>query len=70
MTEAFLHHPGMTAEQIDDDKDEHDSKPLTRKFISLKGVMEEVNEVGSPIARVAARALVFDLMYLLARAEK
>jgi hypothetical protein len=67
MAEAFTHHSGMTHEQIDDDKDEHDSKPLNRKFISPQGTLSEANESGAPIHRVAARALVFDLMYLLAR---
>ena len=67
MTEAFTHHPGMTHEQIDEDKDEHESKSLNRKFISPQGALTEANEAGLPIHRVAARALVFDLMYLLAR---
>jgi hypothetical protein len=70
MAEAFTHHSGMTHEQIDDDKDEHDSKPLNRKFISSLGALTEANEVAAPIHRVAARALVFDLMYLLARTAK
>jgi hypothetical protein len=67
MAEAFAHHSGMTHEQIDDDKEAHDSKPQNRKFISSLGVLTEANEVGVPIHRVAARALVFDLKYLLAR---
>lgn len=67
MAEAFTHHSGMTHEQVDDDKDEHDSKSLNRKFISALGALTEANEVAAPIHRAAARALVFDLMYLLAR---
>ncbi|MBC7608956.1 MAG: hypothetical protein H7228_05165 [Polaromonas sp.] len=60
----------MTHEQIADDNDEHDSKPLNRKFISALGALTEANEAGAPIHRVAASALVFDLMYLLARSSK
>ena len=67
MVEAFTPHPTMTHEQIDDDREEHDSKPSNRKFISPQGALTETNETSAPIHRVAARALVFDLMYLLAR---
>ncbi len=67
MAEAFTHHSGMTHEQVDEDKEEHDSKPPNRKFISAQGTLSEANEAGAPMHRVAARALVFDLMYLLAR---
>lgn len=70
MTEAFLHHPSMTLEEIDDDKDEHDSKSTSRKFISAQGALTEANETAGPLHRVAARALVFDLTYLLARSAK
>jgi hypothetical protein len=70
MTEAFLHHPSMTLEEIDDDKDDHDSKSASRKFISAQGVLTEANETAARLHRVAARALVFDLTYLLARSAK
>jgi hypothetical protein len=67
MVEAFTHHPGMTHNQTDDDEDEHDSKAPKRIFISPQGALTETNEADSPLHRVAARALVFDMMYLLAR---
>lgn len=70
MTEAFKHHPGMTHNQTDDDADENDGKSAKRTFISPQGVLATDTEVEKPIHRVAARALVFDLMYLLARIEK
>lgn len=70
MTEAFMHHPSMTLEEIDDDRDEYDSKSTSRKFISAQGALTEANETAAPLHRVAARALVFDLMYLLARTAK
>ena len=70
MTEAFKHHPGMTHNQTDDDADENDGKSAKRTFISPQGVLVTDTEVEKPIHRVAARALVFDLMYLLARIEK
>ncbi len=70
MTEAFKHHPGMTYNQTDDDADEHDGKSPKRIFISPRGVLEEENDVAVPMHRVAARALVFNLMYLLARSTK
>lgn len=67
MTEAFIHHPSMALEQIDDDKDEHDSKSASRKFISPQGALTQADETAPPMHRVAARALVFDLRYLLTR---
>ena len=67
LTEAFKHHPGMSHVNTEDDGDEHDSKSPNRKFLSPQGALTEANEAALPIHRVAARALVFNLMYLLAR---
>jgi len=69
MTEAFKHHPGMTQSNIDDDSDEQDSKAEKRKIITAQGALADVDEPASPLHRVAARALVFDLTYLLTRME-
>lgn len=67
--EVRRHHPGMGDANTDDDDDAHDSKTNKRKFISDRGALEEATEPGFPIHRVAARALTFDLKYLLARME-
>jgi hypothetical protein len=52
---------------IDDDDDAHDSKSDKRKLISARGTLEDVIEPSVPVQRVAVRALVFDLRYLLER---
>jgi len=70
MTEAFRHHPGMTYESADDDGEGSDSKSDKRKTINALGILIEVAEPVSPLHRVAARALVFDLRYWLARMEQ
>ena len=70
LVEAFKHHPGMNHVNTADDEDAHDSKSATRKIISPQGALTEVNETSVPFHRVAARALVFDLMYLLARSGR
>lgn len=70
LAEAFKHHPGMTHINTEDDGDEYDSKSPNRKFLSPQGALTEANETSVPFHRVAARALVFDLIYLLARSGK
>ena len=67
MTEAFGQHPGMTQANTDDDGDANDSKADKRKNLSNLGALVEVTEPVAPLHRVAARALVFNLRYLLAR---
>ena len=65
---AGKYHSGMDDASTDDD-DSHDSKTNKRKFISDRGALEEVIEPEQPIQRVAARALVFDLRYLMERMD-
>lgn len=67
--EVRRHHPGMGDANIDDDEDAYDTKSDKRKVISDRGTLEVVIEPGRPIHRVAVRALVFDLRYLLDRME-
>ena len=67
MTEAFRYHPGMTVGRIDDDFDQFDTKSAKRTYLSTLGVLASENESATPMHRVAARALVFNMMYLLAR---
>ena len=67
MTEAFRLHPGMTHQNTDDDGEDNDSKADKRKNLTALGALVEVTEPTAPLHRVAARALVFDLRYLLAR---
>lgn len=69
LTETRKHHPGMSDANTADDDEAHDSKAEKRKFITPRGTLEDVTEVASPIHRVAARALVFNLRYLMDRME-
>ena len=69
MAEARKHHPGMGDANTDDDDDAHDSKANKRNFISARGTLEEVSEPRAPIHRVAVRALVFNLKYLMERMD-
>jgi hypothetical protein len=69
MTEAFRPHPGMTYLNVDEDGDEYDSKSDKSKSITAQGALVEASQPGSPLHRVAARALVFNLQYLLARLD-
>jgi hypothetical protein len=63
---AFTPHPGMTHANTDDDGD-NDSKADKRMTLGALGGLVAVTEPAVPLQRVAARALVFDLRYLLAR---
>lgn len=69
LDETRKHHPGMGDANVADDDDVHDSKADKRKFISAQGTLEEVAEPAPPFHRVAVRALMFDLKYLLERMD-
>jgi hypothetical protein len=70
IAEARGHHPGMANGNTDDDDDAHDSKSDKRKLLSERGALVEITEPTQLIHRVAVRALVFDLGYLMARIEE
>jgi hypothetical protein len=62
LTEVFSHHKNMKHEQSDEDDDEHDGAALPHK-------LKKNTTATLAIDRVAARALIFDMKYLLARME-
>ena len=57
LQEAYSHHRDLNHTKQEEDDDEHDAEPVNRKAPAT-----------APLHRVAARALSFDLMYLLTRA--
>lgn len=58
LQEAYSHHRGLDHTKNEEDDDEHDAEPVKRKAPATV-----------PLNRVAARALSFDLTYLLTRAH-
>lgn len=58
LQEAYSHHRDLNHTKQEEDDDEHDAEPVNRKAPAT-----------APLHRVAARALSFDLMYLLTRAH-
>lgn len=67
MVEAFKPHPNMTYENTDDDGEANDSSADKRKVLNALGALVDVAAPPSALHRVAARALIFDLRYLLVR---
>lgn len=57
LQEVYSHHRGLNHNKNEEDDDEHDAEPVKRNA-----------PVTVPLNRVAARALSFDLTYLLTRA--
>ena len=57
LQEAYSHHRGLSHNKQEEDDEEHDAEPVKRKA-----------PAAVPLNRVAARALSFDLTYLLTRA--
>lgn len=68
LIEVFGHHKGMTHRHVDEDDEDHDTEALPPKGMS--DARERKEQPAQPaLHRVAARALVFDLVYLLTREE-
>jgi hypothetical protein len=67
MTEVFRRHRGMTHLDTDRDSDEHVGRPARTVTITRRGDMEAIDAPPVALQRVAARALVFDMRYLLLR---
>ena len=68
--EVFGHHPGLSRQKLDEDDEDQAAEALPRKQAGHTGA--SVNTAPQPVTvdRVAARALAFNLVYLLARMEK
>lgn len=68
--EVFGHHRGLSHQKLDEDDEDQAAEALPRKQAGHIGA--SVATVPQPVTmdRVAARALAFDLVYLLARMEK
>lgn len=68
--EVRKYHTGMDDANTADDDEAYDSHADKRKVLSASGILAEVNEPIVPIHRVAARALAFNLKYLVERMDK
>lgn len=69
LADVRKYHSDMGDTNADDDDEAHDSKADKRQFISARGTLEEFTEPALPIHRVAVRALVFNLKYLMDRMD-
>ncbi|GAC1607596.1 MAG: hypothetical protein NVS3B2_16610 [Ramlibacter sp.] len=70
LTEAFAHNPGLSHLKSDEDDEDQDTGPVTLRSIAVQSSPGTRAPVQSPaLHRVAARALVFDLRYLLTRSN-
>ncbi len=72
--EVFGHHRGLNHRKFDQDDDEHDCVPLPikdeyRRKLRVHADTQEHRPENAKLHRVAARALGFNLMYLLTRME-
>jgi hypothetical protein len=67
VSEIRKHHRDLIDSNFEDDDEGFDSKPDKRKYISERGTLDEVSDTIQPIHQVAARALAFDLRYLIER---
>lgn len=68
--EVFGHHRGLTHHKLDEDDEDQAAQALPRKQTDHTGTTASTVPQPVTIDRVAARALAFNLMYLLARMEK
>lgn len=68
--EVFGYHPGLSRQKLDEDDEDQAAEALPRKQAGHTGA--SANTLPQPVTvdRVAARALAFNLVYLLARMEK
>ena len=68
--EVFGHHPGLSRQKLDEDDEDQAAEALPRKQGGHTGASANTLAQPVPVDRVAARALAFNLVYLLARMEK
>lgn len=63
------HHAGVEDARGDEDDEVNESKSAERQVLTARGTLEKVSETMPPMHRVAARALAFNVRYLLERME-
>lgn len=61
------HHAGVEESRGDEDDEANESKSAERQLLTARGTLEKVSETMPPLNRVAARALTFNVRYLLER---
>lgn len=61
------HHAGVEEARGDEDDEANESKAAERQLLTARGTLEKVSETMPPLHRVAARALAFNVRYLLER---
>lgn len=66
LKEVFSHHPGMTHEKLGKDDDDKDAEAMPGVAGNLRAGLPVT---ATPVDRVAARALAFNVVYLLTRME-
>lgn len=63
------HYVGVEEARGDEDDEANESKAAARQVMTARGTLEKVSETMPPMHRVAARALAFNVRYLLERME-
>jgi hypothetical protein len=61
------HHAGVEEARGDEDDEANESKSAERQLITARGTLEKVSETMPLLNRVAARALAFNVRYMLER---
>lgn len=67
--EAFGHHQGLNHHKLNEDDEDQDAEALPHKIEARAGAQQEPPRKPLTIHRVPARALAFNLVYLLTRME-
>lgn len=67
LAQVRSHHAGVEEARGDEDDEANDSKAAERQVLTVRGALEKISETMPPLNRVAARALAFDVRYLLER---
>lgn len=67
--EVFDHHPSLTHQKLDEDDEDQAAEALPNKQAGRTGAAVSAVPQSITMDRVAARALAFNLLYLLTRME-
>ena len=67
--ESFGHHQGLNHHKLSEDDEDQDAEALPHKVKARAGAQQELPKKPLTIHRVPARALAFNLLYLLTRME-
>lgn len=70
LTQVRTHHAGVDEARGDEDDEANESRASERQVLTTRGTLETVSEPMPPIQRVAARALAFNVRFLLERMEQ